>query len=148
MTISSILVLPTCPWRHQQWAALTANVFDVRLAKHCSALDGVPVVISHGGLVALYSAGCPPARDEDQPRDPLRSTGRARNINLHQKSASETCSKAASWPYYILGSAARWGLKGWGVSDLIENGSFWGSGRPRAAQKPFNKVWGHSPLPF
>ena len=29
-----------------------------------------------------------------------------------------------------------------GVSDLMKNLSFWGSGRPRAAQKPFEKVGG------
>ena len=37
-------------------------------------------------------------------------------------------------------AAARWGFKGWGVSDLIENRSFWGSGWPRAVQKPFKKA--------
>ena len=31
----------------------------------------------------------------------------------------------------------RGGLEGWGSIDLIENQSFWGSGRPEAAQKPW-----------
>ena len=45
-------------------------------------------------------------------------------------------------------AAARWGFKGWGLSDLMKNQSFWGSGRPRAAQKPFKVVGGLAPLPF
>ena len=33
-------------------------------------------------------------------------------------------------------------------SDLMENRSFWGSGRPRAAQKAFKKVEGKAPYLF
>ena len=51
-------------------------------------------------------------------------------------------------PGALLSAAARWGFKGWGVSDLIENLSFWGSRRPRAAQKPFKKVGGFGPYVF
>ena len=36
-------------------------------------------------------------------------------------------------------------VKGLGASDLMENLSFWGSGRPRAAQKPFEKVFWAAP---
>jgi len=32
-----------------------------------------------------------------------------------------------------------------GASDLMENLSFWSSGRPRAAEKPFKKVGGKAP---
>jgi len=31
------------------------------------------------------------------------------------------------------------------LGDLMENRSFWGSGRPRAAQNPFEKVGGKAP---
>ena len=40
---------------------------------------------------------------------------------------------------------AEGGLAGGGFSDLMENRSFWGSGRPQAAQKPFKKVGGFAP---
>ena len=31
------------------------------------------------------------------------------------------------------------------IRDLVKSLSFWGSGRPRAAQKPFKKVRGKAP---
>ena len=47
-----------------------------------------------------------------------------------------------------MSAAAGWGFKRWGFGDLIENRSFWGSGRPRAAQKPFKKVGCFAPYLF
>ncbi len=45
----------------------------------------------------------------------------------------------------LLSAAARWGFSRWGLSDLTENRSFWGSGRSRAAGKPVKKVGGEAP---
>ena len=56
--------------------------------------------------------------------------------NFHKKSAPETNSKAISR-----------GFRRGRFSDLMENRSFWGSGQPRAARKPFEKVGGKAPYP-
>ena len=45
-------------------------------------------------------------------------------------------------------AVARGGFSGGGLRHLMENLSFWGSGRPRAAQKPFKKVGGKAPYLF
>jgi len=46
------------------------------------------------------------------------------------------------------GDAKKWGFAEGVFSDLMENRSFCGSGRPRAAQKPFQKVGGKAPYLF
>ena len=71
------------------------------------------------------------------PRDPLRSTEPAPHIHFHEKSAPKNNSKAISR-----------GFSKGALSDLMENRSFWGSGRPQAAQKPFKKVGGLAPHLF
>ena len=58
-----------------------------------------PEIVDFGGLGG-----------RNRPRDPFRSTLPAphiRNINLHQKSAPETNSKAVSWPFFVF-----WVLEG------------------------------------
>ncbi len=45
-------------------------------------------------------------------------------------------------------AAARWGFSRRGFSDLIENRSFWGSGRPLVILEPSKKVGGFAPHLF
>ena len=50
--------------------------------------------VPEGSLAKNFRAGCPRFYAEPRPRDTPRSPGLARNINLHQRSAPETNSKA------------------------------------------------------
>ena len=65
------------------------------------ALSVVGVLFSPGSMksVRVSIVDCPrkAAAAAAVPRDPLRSTGRPPDINLHQKSAPEINSKATSW---------------------------------------------------
>ena len=54
------------------------------------------VRLKKGGKNQNYRAGFPGFWPGDRPRDPLRSTGCTPDVNLHQKSAPETNSKAIS----------------------------------------------------
>ena len=57
------------------------------------AFDWVPKC----SLAEHFRAGFPGIPGRHRPRDPFRSPGLARNINLHEKSAPQTISKAMSW---------------------------------------------------
>jgi len=50
-----------------------------------------------GGKHQNFRAGFPGVEPGNRPRDPLGSTGRPPDVNLHQKSAAGTNSKAISW---------------------------------------------------
>ena len=47
-----------------------------------------------------------------------------------------------------MSAADGWGFSRLGFSDLTENWSFWGSGRPLGALEPFKKGGGLRPPPF
>ena len=75
-------------------------------------------------------------------RDDFRSVKKSciKNPGVVLAGGSNTTSGAwrGSWvDFCVFSAAASWRFKGWGVSDLMKNQSFWGSGRPRAAQKPY-----------
>jgi len=53
--------------------------------------------VPEGNLAKNFRAGFPGFSAENRPRDPPRSPGPAPHINLHQKSAPQTNSKAVSW---------------------------------------------------
>ena len=71
---------------------------------------------------------------------------------MRQTSAPETNSNAVAWPFYVLGTlrqsvgCCQRRVLQRGVVDLAENWSFSGSGRPRVALKPSQKVgWRRPP---
>ena len=65
-------------------------------------------------------------------------------VSASAENPGKTGPKISSQTAFSRGRQKGWFSRG-GFSDLMENPSFWGSGRPREAQKPFKKV---CPLPF
>ncbi len=51
-------------------------------------------------------------------------------------------------PHDWMSAAARWGFGRWGFNALMENRSFWGSGRPLGALEPSKQVGGFAPHLF
>ena len=102
-------------------------------------------------LGGLPGAPGPPRARVKKPKNPYFLQGpteRPSSLILHicWFLLGRACSRRAM--AMLFSAAARWGFSRWGFSDLIENRSFWGSGRSRAAGRPFKKVGGFAPHLF
>ena len=99
---SSIVRVAPCPPYDDDDAPCFACSLRLLVSRTGVLLKDSVVFLTDPG-VFLKNPGVPGNR----PRDPLRSTGRARETNLHQTSAPETNSKAVSCPFHILGIPRR-----------------------------------------
>ena len=106
------------------------------------------------------SGGQTPTLQQDHPfckfrwRDhPFRKIRRGRGLPFKPRHASSKrvlCASHTHHPFSISSGASIRGFLGnWGfLAFYLKNRSFWGSGRPRTAQKPFKKVGGKAPYLF